>query len=255
VQPATGKDVTNEMISFSESFFSKQPNIHAAILKSRSPSCGIKDVKLYAARNNAAPIKRTSGVFGDLVVNRLPCVVESEGRLRNKIIQEHFLASIFTLADFEHIKKNPSIAELISFQQKNKFLFMAYNQHLLQRMGRIVANHDNESIETIISKYEQNLYSIFKKSPSHKSTVNVLLHLFGFVSNNLKKSEKSYFLTLVDKYKQEKIPLNVLTYVLKSWVVRFDESYLSNQTIFNLFPEKLLEENLSMIADNRRYWK
>ncbi|MBS3749784.1 MAG: DUF1722 domain-containing protein, partial [Candidatus Thermoplasmatota archaeon] len=255
VQPATDKDVTSEMMNFAESFLSKRLRIHGAILKSRSPSCGIKDVKLYGASKNAAPIKRTAGLFGEVMLHSLPCVVESEGRLRNKFIQEHFLASIFTFARFERVKKKSSIAQLVLFHAENKFLFMAYNQELLRNMGRIAANQGDQSIETVLKEYETYLYAVFKKPPSHSSTINVLLHIFGFVSDNLSKSEKSFFMKLVDKYKHEKIPLTVLSNVLKSWVVRFGEPYLATQTFFNPFPEDLLEEDLSMIADQQRYWE
>ena len=47
VQPATGKDVSKDMNSFADNFLKKNKDIDGAILKSKSPSCGIKDVKVY----------------------------------------------------------------------------------------------------------------------------------------------------------------------------------------------------------------
>ena len=132
---------------------------------------------------------------------------------------------------------------------------MAYNQELLKEMGRVTANREGKSNEQVIQRYNTLLYSVFNKPPSHRSMINVLLHLFGYVSNNLTQKEKQFFLALIEQYKKEKITLNVLTHVLKSWVVRFDEPYLSKQTIFNPFPEELLEETLSVIADKQRYWE
>jgi len=255
IQPVTGKDFTESMISFAQSFLSDQQNIHGVILKSRSPSCGIKDVKLYAASKNAAPIRRTTGLFGSMVLDTFPGVVESDGRLRNTFIQEHFLVSIFTLADFDQLKKNLRLSDLVSFHSKNKFLFMAYNQEQLHIMGRIVANQQHKPMENVFGEYENLLYSLFSTPPSHKTTINVLYHLFGFVSDKLSESEKSFFLELINKYRDEKISLNVITHILKSWVIRFAEPYLSNQTFFNPFPEELLEEELSAIADKQRYWK
>ena len=254
IQPATNKDVTTSMISFAQSFLSEQRHIHGVILKTRSPSCGIKDVKVYAAQNNAASIKKTAGLFGEKVLQTFPGVVESEGRLRNSYIQEHFLVSIFTIASFDHIKKNLSMADLVKFHSNNKFLFMAYNQEILREMGRVVANQTQGKVEQVFHQYEDLLYSIFTRPPSHKTTINVLHHLFGFVSDDLNESEKSFFLDLVQKYREEKIPLTVVTHVLKSWVIRFAESYLSDQTFFNPFPEELLEDELSAIADKQRYW-
>ncbi len=256
IQSATKKDVTTDMIDFATAFLSEHSSmVHGVILKSRSPSCGIKDVKLYTSLNNAAIIKKTAGLFGEIVLNNVQCAVETEGRLRNNIIQEHFLTSIFTLADFEDVKKNSSISNLASFHTKNKFLFMAYKQETLRKMGRIVANQNNDKLEEILNQYEILLYDIFKKPPSHDTTINVLLHIFGFVSEKLNKSEKEFFLDLIDSYKHEKINLTVLTHVLKSWVVRFSEPYLSNQTIFLPFPKGLLDEDVSIIADRQRYWE
>jgi uncharacterized protein YbgA (DUF1722 family)/uncharacterized protein YbbK (DUF523 family) len=255
IQPVTDKDVTDKMIDFAQGFLSDHSQIHGVILKSRSPSCGIKDVKLYSGRKNAAPVKRVAGLFGEQVLKKMNCLVETEGRLRNTFIQEHFLTSMFTLADFEQVKREKKISDLVSFHAKNKFLFMAYNQELLRKMGNIAANQEKKSVESVLHDYEQSLFSLFDTPPSHKSTVNVLLHLFGFISDNLSKPEKEFFLHLIKKYKNEKITLNVLTQVLKSWVIRFAEPYLSQQTFFSPFPEELFEENISAIADRPEYWK
>lgn len=132
---------------------------------------------------------------------------------------------------------------------------MAYNQELLKVLGQITANQEKKQINQIFDQYEKVLFSLFSKPPSHKSTINVILHLFGYVSDKLGSEEKQFYLDLIDQYRNEKISLNVLTHVLKSWVVRFSEPYLSNQTFFNPFPEDLLEEQLTVIADKRRYWE
>ena len=255
MQPATSKDVTENMISFSTSFLAEHNYFDGAILKSRSPSCGIKDVKLYSNSQNAMQLDRTLGLFSRSILEQFPGVVESEGRLRNPFIQEHFLVSTFTLANFKKTKKEHHISNLVSFHSKNKFLFMAYNQELLKKLGHITANQQHQKMDQIFDQYEKVLFAMFSKPPSHQSTINVLLHLFGFVSDNLHKEEKKFFLDLVDQYRNEKISLNVLTHVLKSWVVRFSEPYLTNQTFFNPFPQDLLEEQLSVIADKRRYWE
>ncbi len=255
VQPATKKDVTEEMIGVANAFLAMQSIVHGFILKSRSPSCGIKDVKLYAAAKNAAPIERTSGLFASQVQKQMICPIESEGRLRNPFIQEHFLVSIFTLADFEQVKQSKFMKDLVAFQAKNKFLFMAYHQKLSQQLGRTVANHEKKPIDDVLNIYEHQLLSLLSIPPSHKTTVNVLFHLFGFVSDEISKKEKDFFLDLIEQYKNKKISLNAMTMVLKSWAIRFAEPYLLKQTIFSPFPDALLDEEVSMIADRQEYWK
>ena len=62
VQPATGRDVTAPMERFSRNFLESVEPVDGFILKSRSPSCGIKDVKVHANMEAAATIGKTAGL-------------------------------------------------------------------------------------------------------------------------------------------------------------------------------------------------
>ena len=44
-----------------------------------------------------------------------------------------------------------------------------------------------------------------------------------------------------EEYRQERLPLSGLLTVLKAWVVRFEEGYLSVQRYFEPYPTVLLE--------------
>ncbi|EAO51330.1 Hypothetical cytosolic protein [Bacillus thuringiensis serovar israelensis ATCC 35646] len=77
--------------------------------------------------------------------------------------------------------------------------------------------------------------------PLVTSHVNVCQHIFGYFKKNLKNQEKEHFLTLLQKYKEKKIPLSSLLSVLKSWALRFEEQYLLRQTYFEPYPETLVE--------------
>jgi uncharacterized protein YbbK (DUF523 family) len=99
VQPATGKDLTEEMTDFSTSFLNSLKTVDGFLLKNRSPSCGIKDVKVYPGTGKVASIARDSGFFGAAVLEKFPfSAIEDEGRLKNYRIREHFLTKLFTLA-------------------------------------------------------------------------------------------------------------------------------------------------------------
>ncbi|OUB59710.1 hypothetical protein BK716_03725 [Bacillus thuringiensis serovar higo] len=64
---------------------------------------------------------------------------------------------------------------------------------------------------------------------------------YSYFKKNLKNQEKEHFLTLLQKYKEKKIPLSSLLSVLKSWALRFEEQYLLRQTYFEPYPETLVE--------------
>jgi len=241
-QPATGKDITNKMESFTRKYLDSLDEVDGFILKYKSPSCGPKNVKVYKGFENKVSHFKDSGFFADQVLKKHSgLAIEDEGRLRNFTIRENFLIKLFTLADFRKVKKNNLINSLINFHTRNKYLFLAYNQTLMRKLGKIVANHKKHSIKKVLTNYESTLYELFKTKPKFSSWINVLQHAFGGISKNLSSSEKTFFLNTVEEYRDERIPLSVLIKLIYSWALRFKEDYLLNQTFINPFPRELIE--------------
>lgn len=126
-QPATGLDLTKEMTDFAHTYLDALRDVDGFILKSRSPSCGPKDVKVYT--EGSIPAGKNSGLFAQEVLARFSnLAIEDEGRLRNFAIREHFLTKLFTLASFRRVKKQGTMKSLVLFQSENKLLLMSYNQ-------------------------------------------------------------------------------------------------------------------------------
>ncbi|MGB7054916.1 MAG: DUF523 and DUF1722 domain-containing protein, partial [bacterium] len=208
MQPATKADITDKMTEFCDTFLSSIEEIDGFILKSRSPSCGIKEVKIYPGMEKSAALKKGSGFFGTAVLERFSKLpVEDEGRLRNFLIREHFLKRLFTLSYFRSIKKSQKMKYLVQFQAENKFLLMAYNQKEFRIMGRIVANHEKKPPGQIYDEYQTHLFKALAKTPRYTSYINVLMHAMGHFRDKLNKGEKAFFLDLMEKYRSGKAPL------------------------------------------------
>jgi len=217
-------------------------NVDGFILKFRSPSCGLKEVKVYPSLGKSGAIEKTSGYFGGAVLKRyysLP--IEDEGRLRNSRIKEHFLTKLFALADFRKVKAEGSMKELVRFHTENKFLLMAYNQAELKKLGAIVANHEKKPFRETISEYEAHLSSAFSRPPKYTSSINVLMHALGHFSDRLSNAEKALFFDWIQKYREGKTSLCPAINTIRSWIVRFEDQYLMNQTFFKPYPEELME--------------
>jgi uncharacterized protein YbgA (DUF1722 family) len=242
VQPATKSDVTDKMYKFCATFLHKIHEIDGFILKSRSPSCGIKEVKIYPRLEKSAALKKGSGFFGSAVLRRFPNLpIEDEGRLRNFIIREHFLKRLFTLTRFRSIKETQKMKYLVQFQAENKFLLMAYNQKEFRTMGRIVANHEKKPVSQVFADYETHLLTALAKTPRYTSYINVFMHAMGHFSDKLNKQEKAFFFDLLEKYRSGRTPLKSDMDVLMSWGFRFGEKYLLDQTFFKPYPEELMD--------------
>ncbi len=240
LQPSTDRNLTSEMNNFSEKFLSSLENIDGFILKNKSPSCGVKAVRVYPP-GNSRPRTDGIGLFAESVFNKFPYTpVEDEGRLRNLQIREDFLTAIYTLSDFRNVQKSQKLSELIEFHSKNKYLLMAYNQNLLKQMGKLIGEQNNYSENQLFEKYQHLLGITLKNPPQAPSNINMLMHVFGHFSNNLTHEEKSFFLDSMESYRQGVMPLLVCLNILKSWVIRFDEEYLNQQTFFQPYPSELL---------------
>ena len=113
VQPITGLDVTEKMGSFSTLFLDSLSGIDGFILKFRSPSCGIKDIRVYSGSGKSHTISKTAGFFGGAVVKTFPCLaIEDEGRPRNFNIMEHFLTKLYALSGLRKVENEVSYGSL-----------------------------------------------------------------------------------------------------------------------------------------------
>ncbi len=241
----SGEDKTKAMTDFASNVSKgiESRAIHGAILKSRSPSCGIKDVKMYPSvgRVACAPIK-SNGFFGGAVIEHNPYLpVEDEGRLMNYDIREHFLTRLYTLARFDAVKSNAEMGKLVEFHSNHKYLLMAYHQTEQKLLGKIVANHDRKPIDSVLEEYQEHLLKALLKPLRKGKNTNMILHMFGYVSDQLSSDEKAYFLDQLSYYNQDKKPLSAVMSVLYGWVIRFDVAYLKAQTIFEPYPVEILD--------------
>ncbi|MBN2754599.1 MAG: DUF1722 domain-containing protein [Candidatus Goldbacteria bacterium] len=241
VQPETGGDFTDKMNAWSKSYLENLGEVDGFVLKSKSPSSGFKDVKIYAKGPNGMMLtKRGAGFFGGKVPAYYPGIpVEDEARLLNAAIRDHFLKSVFAIASLRDVIKSGKIAELVGYHSRNKLLFMSYNQTVMRKMGRIVSAPGGKKFKEICSQYMENLLILLSHPPKISNNVNTMMHAFGYFKTGLSPEEKAFFLQVLGKYQKGRaipaLPLNLL----KLFAVRFNEEYLLNQTFFEPYPEEL----------------
>jgi len=241
-QPATGYDLTGPMRNYLATFLDSLTEVDGFLLKSRSPSCGVNDVKIYTGFEATSRASRGSGFLGGAVLEKFAGLpVEDEGRIRNFTIREHFLTRIFTFARFREMKKSGSMSNLVNFHSIQKLLLMGFNQAQMRILGKIVANHENEDFETIMTHYEEHLKQALANPPRFTAVINVLEHAFGGFSNVLSKEEKAFFLESIEEYRDERIPLSAILKVLRAWSIRYQNDYLLGQTFLQPYPGQLVE--------------
>lgn len=105
VQPDTGIDLTDKMLMFAESYLNSLPAVDGFILKSNSPSCALRDAKVYLDSLEPAPTARGPGLFAKKALQKYPHVtVEDEKRLENPRTAKRFIKNVFTSARLRQVK-------------------------------------------------------------------------------------------------------------------------------------------------------
>ncbi len=240
VQPATGRDLTQTMRGHIAGLLDDLGEVDGFLLKHRSPTCGIKDVRRYAAADAKGAFGRGPGFLGGAVLERHPeLAVEDEGRLNNYTLREHYLTKLFSLAELRGVIQKPSMAALMDFQARHKLLLLAYDQAGMRRLGRLLARA--EDAEKAAAEYRRGFAVALTDPPGVGPVTNVLLHTLGYFSKQISASEKAFFLDLLTDYREAKLPLSALASVLRGWIIAHGVEYLTRQSFFEPFPRELVE--------------
>ena len=241
VQPATGRDLTRSMTTFSQEFLTKLKDVDGFILKSRSPSCGIRDTRIHDADQETVR-ERGAGIFAAAVLEYFPdAAVEDEKRLRNRIRREHFLTRLYALARLRPIARRPDREALRRFHAKNRLLLMTFNRKELDRLDKLLSGGREPDEANLAKEYRRRLSNALSRNPRYTSLIDVLIYAFGSVSKQLTDRDRALFLERLSGYRNGKIPASGPVSLLRSWVLRHGPRDLRNQTLFHPYPMELNE--------------
>lgn len=240
VQPATGRDVTGEMLAFASGFLDRLPPLDGFLLKGGSPTSGPGGVRVYPSAGRSAPVARSAGIFAREVIRRFPGFqVEDELRLGNARVRDAFLAAIFTLAAFRQVESGADREELARFHGTNKLYLGACHRGRTGEMGRLVAARARVPAEELFARYREMLGAALVRAPRHTANIDVLLHTLGHFRGRVSDEERAHCLRLIERYRAGHAYLAEPRDLLRSWTIRFNEPSLVDQTFFAPFPPEL----------------
>ncbi len=224
IQHKTNKDVTDDMNGFSQKFINGLKEVDGFIFKSKSPTMGLADIKVYSGMKGSPVIDRCGGFFASRIAERYKGYpIEEDDRLKNKRIREHFLTKLFLFARYRHALK---LNKLDEFHENNKSLFKFFNSEL------------SKKLEIKKKDYFEIMKQIMSKPPSSEE-----IHFF--FKNLIGDKEQ-----ILEKYKKNKVSFETLKEVSK---ILIKDKRLVEQTFFNPYPEELMfnvEEDR-----NKDYWR
>ncbi len=213
------------------------------IFKSRSPSSGIRSVKIYS--ESGIPCGRGSGIFGGAFMEKFPLIpVEDDGRLHDPGLRENFIERVFVFKRWKDLMEEGwSIKNLLDFHTNHKLLILSHSPKHFPILGRLVANAKRYKKEELFLNYLVTLMEGIGLIATVKKNTNVLYHVMGFFKKQISGTEKKELVEVIENYHKGLIPLIVPITLLRHYVNKFNEPYLRRQCYLNPHPLELMLRN------------
>ncbi|MEC9423418.1 MAG: DUF523 and DUF1722 domain-containing protein [Nitrospinota bacterium] len=219
-------------------------NLCGYIFKSKSPSCGLGRVPVYAEFGSHR-VRHGAGVFAKAFTNKFPLVpTEDEGRLNDPMIRENFIVKVFSFSRLKDLFKiNFSIGKLVRFHTQQKFLLLAHSRKYYDELGQLVAKPKSLTKEVLKEEYGKTFMKALTFKATPKKNTDVLLHMMGFLKKVLSQGEKEDILNTIQDYRSGLFPLIVPVTLIRHQANKHNIEYLKDQAYLNPHPKELMLRN------------
>jgi uncharacterized protein YbgA (DUF1722 family)/uncharacterized protein YbbK (DUF523 family) len=218
-------------------------NLCGFVFKSRSPSSGMRGVKIYSPEGK--PVGTGSGIFAKAFQDRFPLLpAEDEGKLHDPALRENFIELVFAFKRWQEFKSlDKSVGGLVSFHTSHKLLIMAHSPKHYSALGKLVADPKKYRREELFERYFATLIEGLQFLATVKKNTNVLQHMVGYFKQQLSADEKQELLDMIENYHQGLMPLIVPITLLQHYVRKYNAGYLKQQVYLNPHPVELMLRN------------
>jgi uncharacterized protein YbgA (DUF1722 family)/uncharacterized protein YbbK (DUF523 family) len=241
----SGTDHTDRMRSWAaEKVLSlEEQNLCGFVFKSRSPSSGMKGVRVYG--ESGAASRNGVGLFARVFMERFPHLpVEDEGRLHDPVLRENFIERLFVFRRWRDLlDAGVSARGLIAFHTDIKLLVLAHSTEHYRLLGRLVAGAGRGNLRGLHGRYLGLLMEGLALPATTRKNANVLQHIMGYFKKQLSADEKQELLEVIGHYRLGNVPLIAPIVLVKHYVRKYGEPYLERQHYLTPHPLELMLRN------------
>ncbi len=231
----TGEDYTDVMNDYSKQKVEelRLKCINGFILKSKSPTCGLR-VKVYNSYLEKGSSQKDVGIFAKLLSRYWPELpITEEGRLNDNALNEKFFISVDCHKDWNDNVSSTDINTLIDFHQRHKYLLEVLNYEKKKELGNIVANQ--KDFEDVFGVYYSTFFLTLRDS---KFTIDKICNVYSKLFNKIlkeydsvSKEDKKEFYEYLNLVKLGKVDKFIPKVLLKHYVRKTHNKYLDKQKI------------------------
>lgn len=245
IGPKSGTDYTEGLQVYNQKMVGKlaSMNLDGAVVKAKSPSCGLERIKVYQPNGewHGSKDPMTDGRFTHELRDQLPYLaIEDEGRLQDAWLRENFVLQLFTSARWREFKASePQLAEFQAFHRDHKYLLLSKSTVLYRQMGSVVAHTLKDNLVDQLEVYQDLLYQALAIHSKRGQMINTLDHIYGYFKKQLTPAEKQHYQDSVSEFRLGVVPLIAVIKVLEQFLKHYGSDYLANQVFFHPYPPEL----------------
>ena len=233
------KDLTPVMDDYARQAATRfaEARVAGIVLKSRSPSCGMGDVKTHAG--GAVISEDGTGIFASRLAAALPEAPRiSETDLESPARRDHWLTRVFALAEIREVSSgSPDAARLYAFHARWKMVLMAHSERTARRLGRFLAA--TRDARDALPRYREAFLAGLAETASVGTHHNVLLHLAGHLRRPLDPAARERLRREIAAFLAREVPLAAPVRSLSAWAARLGVPSLGNQAYLAERPKSL----------------
>ena len=212
------------------------------LLKRGSPTCGISGVKIYTGtERKSRVVARGSGFLTQrLAADFNTLALAEEGWLKDAMLRQQFLNRIFTSRRLKTLRDNPKLSDLQQEYAAHKLLYMAHHPGAQRDLGRQVAGLKGSLSPEQLQDHLDQAQRVLGHRLTRGRHVNVLQHMFGYVSSKLSRVCRRHTCEAIDSYSRGQTSLLAPLTLLKHQVLdKGAHPWLVKQVYFDPYPSSL----------------
>lgn len=227
-------DVTKKLATVGRQQARALDNIGGYILKSRSPSCGVKGVKVFAGHGR---VQRGRGIYAAAFMAARPLLpVEEEGRLGDADVRDNFLERVFAWRRWQAFEaQGITQARLAAFHAAHELSLRAHGRAHWRALGRLVARAGRRNIRGVAQDYVQGFMAALMRPATRVRHAAVLLQAATRIERRLGQRDRTALHAAIRGYRAGRHALAVPVRLLQRHLRRYPDPWPARQVY--LYPD------------------
>ena len=227
-------DVTTALATYGRRQGRALRGVSGYIFKSRSPSCGLARVEIFARGGGS---RRGTGVYAAGLRAVLPLLpLAEEEQLREPMLRDNFLERVFAFQRWQRLHASGiTPARLVAFHAAHTLLLMAHVPTRCVALGRLTARADRRSVRSVAARYLEYFMEALAHPATRHTHAGALRRAAGYLAPRLHARDRTELRQAITAYRAGALPILVPVMLLRRHLRGHPDARLTGQ--YYLFPD------------------